>query len=198
MAISLCRDSCTILLRLRRCRSDAARPRGTPLVNPRQQPGLGFDAPARAAVHNLFFALWPDEAVRVQMGERARALDGQHPRGRLLKPARYHLTLQFLGEHADIPPHLIEDVVKAAGRVEASAFDLLLDHAGSFHSVWWLGSAQSPDGLQALWQSLGTELMRARVKVLSPGRFTPHVTVVRDAAARLPSTPMPPIYWRVR
>jgi RNA 2',3'-cyclic 3'-phosphodiesterase len=164
-----------------------------------QQPGLGFDEPARTAAHNLFFALWPDEAVRVQMEALATALDcDHHPRGRLLKPARYHLTLQFLGEHAEVTPQLVEDAMKAAGRVQAPAFDLSLDRAGSFHNVWWLGSAQPPQGLQALWQALSIELMHARVKVVSPGRFTPHVTVVRDAAARLPPTPVAPIEWRVR
>ena len=114
----------------------------------------------RTAAHNLFFALWPDEAVRMQIEERAKALDGEHhPRGRLLKPARYHLTLHFLGEHADMSPQLIEDVANAAGRVQAPAFDLSLDQAGSFHNVWWLGCAQPPEGLQVLWHALGTELI---------------------------------------
>lgn len=164
-----------------------------------QQPGLGFDPPARTAVRNLFFALWPDEAVRVQVEERVKTLAGrQQPHGRLLKPARYHLTLQFLGEHVDVPAQLIEDVTNAAGRVQVPAFDLLLDQAGSFHNVWWLGSAQPAGGLQALWHALGTELMRARIKVVSPGKLTPHVTVVRDVATRLPPTPVAPIHWRVR
>src|SRR5688572_33250846 len=199
MAISLCRDSCTILLRLRRCRSDAGHASARHSVDTMQQSGLGFDAPARTAAHNLFFALWPDEAVRMQVEERAKALDGHHhPRGRLLTPARYHLTLQFLGEHADVPSQLIEEAVNAAGRVSAPAFDLSLDQAGSFHNVWWLGSVQPPPGLQALWQALGNELMHARVKVASLGKFTPHVTVVRDAVARLPPTTIPPIRWRVR
>ena len=164
-----------------------------------QQPGPGFDATARAAAQKLFFALWPGEAVRVQLAQRAKVLDGEHhPRGRLLKPARYHLTLHFLGEHADMSPRLIEDVVNAAGRVQAPAFDLSLDQAGSFHNVWWLGSAQPPEGLQVLWRALGNALTLARVEVASSDTFTPHVTVVRDAAARLSSTPIAPIHWRVR
>ena len=163
-----------------------------------QQPGSGFDATARAAAQKLFFALWPGEALRVQLAQRAKVLDGEHhPRGRLLKPARYHLTLHFLGEHADMSPRLIEDVVNAAGRVQAPAFDLSLDQAGSFHNVWWLG-AQPPKGLQVLWQALGTELANARVDVAATDSFTPHVTVVRDAAARLSPTPIAPIHWRPR
>ena len=165
-----------------------------------QQPGHGLDAhETRTAAHKLFFALWPGEAVRVQIEERAKTLDGEHhPRGRLLKPARYHLTLHFLGEHADMSPRLIADVVSAAGRVQAPAFDLSLDQAGSFQNVWWLGSARPPEGLKVLWQTLGAELTHARVTMAPSDTFTPHVTVVRDATARLSSTPIAPIQWRMR
>ena len=164
-----------------------------------QQPGPGLDAHACTPAHKLFFALWPGEAVRVQIEERAKALDGEHhPRGRLLKPARYHLTLHFLGQQAEGQASLIKDVVNAAGRVQAPAFDLSLDQAGSFHNVWWLGSAQPPEGLQVLWRALGNALTHAREEVASSDTFTPHVTVVRDVAARLSSTPIAPIHWRVR
>jgi len=164
-----------------------------------QHPALGSDALARRARHNLFFALWPDEAVRMQVEERAKSLyDHDPPRGRLLNPARYHLTLQFLGEHAGVSSQLIEDVVNAAGRVSASAFDLSLDRVGSFHNVWWLGSAELPQGLQALWQALGTELGSGPSDVALSDKLTPHVTVVRGAGARLPPSQIAPIHWRVR
>ena len=162
----------------------------------RQRPD--FDEPVRTAAHKLFFALWPGADVRVQIEQRAKAINGEHPRGRLLEPARYHLTLHFLGEDVDMSPQLIKDTVNAAGRVQAPAFDLSLDQAGSFHNVWWLGSAHPPVGLQVLWQLLGTELAHAQVNVASSDTFTPHVTVVRDAPARLSPTPIAPIHWRVR
>ena len=164
-----------------------------------RQSGYGVDPPGRATTHTLFFALWPEDAVRVQMEARTKALDRQHhPHGRLLDPARYHLTLRFLGEHTGIPPRLVDDAIQAAGRVRTPAFDLSLDHAGSFRKVWWLGSTQPPAQMEALWQALGTEAMQAWLDGVSPDRFIPHVTVVRDATTRLPPTPIPPLDWRVR
>ena len=169
------------------------------LVNAIQQSGCGVDARVRATGHTLFFALWPEDAVRAQMEVRTKALDRQHhPHGRLLKPERYHLTLQFLGGHTDIPPQLVEDAMSVAGRVRTPAFDLSLDQAGSFQKVWWLGSAQPPAGLEALWQALDADPMHAWVKGVSPDGFIAHVTVVRDATTRLPPTPISPIVWRVR
>jgi 2'-5' RNA ligase len=164
-----------------------------------QQPGLGFDTPSHASPHNLFFALWPGDEVRAQVEAQAQALEQRfRPGGRRLKPARYHLTLQFLGEHAQLPPQLVDAVAKAAARVRTEGFDLVLDKAGSFNSVWWLGCSETPPGLQALWDALGSGLMHARIKVQSPGRFTPHLTILRGATLRLPPTSVAPVHWPVR
>lgn len=164
-----------------------------------QPSGSGTAAPPRAAAHKLFFALWPGECVRAQAEEQARVLDRRfQPRGRLLKAARYHLTLQFLDERAVLPRRLVEDAANAATRVRTPVFDLVLDQAGSFHNAWWLGCAAPPAGLLELWDALGVELMHSHVNVRSADGFTPHVTILRDASARLPPTPIAPLHWRVR
>lgn len=164
-----------------------------------QPSGSGIDAPPRAAAHKLFFALWPGDGVRTQVAEQAEVLDRHfQPRGRLLKAARYHLTLQFLDEQAALPRRLVEDAANAATRVRTPVFDLVLDQAGSFHSAWWLGCVAPPAGLLELWDALGVELMHAHVNVRSAGGFTPHVTILRDASAGLPSMPIAPVHWRVR
>lgn len=164
-----------------------------------QQPGSGIDAPPRTAAHKLFFALWPGDNVRMQVEEQAQVLYRHfQPRGRLLKPARYHLTLQFLGEQAALPRRLVEDAANAATRVRTPVFDLVLDQAGSFHNTWWLGCTAQPAGLLELWHALGVELVHAHVNVRSTDGFTPHVTILRDASARLPPTPIAPVHWRVR
>lgn len=161
--------------------------------------GSGVDTPSRAAPHKLFFALWPGEGVRAQVEAQAKVLDGHfQPRGRLLKPARYHLTLQFLGEHAALSQRMVQDAASAAARVRTPVFDLVLDEAGSFHNAWWLGCVAPPAGLLELWHALGAELMHADVNVRSADGFTPHVTILRDASARLPSMPIAPVHWCVR
>lgn len=167
-----------------------------------RQLGLGgFGPPSHAEIHRLFFALTPDDAVRKQMAEAAAALRPAHaPRGRWINDQRYHLTLQFLGDFHELPQGDIVAAKQAASLVQVPAFDLPLDRAGGFSSshVWWLGCATMPDGLQTLWRELGLSLAKARVRTQRSHTLTPHVTVLRNAAAMLPPTPIAPVSWRVR
>ncbi|MCI4566568.1 RNA 2',3'-cyclic phosphodiesterase [Lysobacter sp. CFH 32150] len=167
-----------------------------------RQLGLsGFGPPVPAEIHRLFFALLPDEVARRQMAEVATALRTAHaPRGRWINDQRYHLTLQFLGDFNALPQDDIAAAKHAASQVQAPAFDLPLDRIGGFPAshVWWLGCATMPDGLQRLWTELGLSLAKARVRTQRSHTLTPHVTVLRNAAAMLPPTPIAPVPWRVR
>lgn len=167
-----------------------------------RQLGLsGFGPPAHAEIHRLFFALLPDDVVRRQMAEVAAALRAAHaPRGRWINDQRYHLTLQFLGDFHELPQGDIAAAKHAASQLRVPAFDLPLDRVGGFPGshVWWLGCASMPDGLQRLWTELGLSLAKARVRTHGSHALTPHVTVLRNAAAMLPPTPIAPVSWRVR
>ena len=170
------------------------RPRQTAL------PGLG-DGARPAPPHRLFLALWPDADVRAALAAATDDVVRAHPaEGRRLRPDRYHLTLQFLG---DVPAERRDAIVAAASaaaaQVDSAAFDLVLDQAGGFASarVWWLGPASAPDGLRALWDAIGAALPRHGVKAKAPPGFSPHLTIARDVAAGLPATPVAPVRWRV-
>lgn len=151
-------------------------------------------------MHRLFFALSPRSDLRERVADTAAALEREHaPGGRRLKPERYHVTLQFLGDFHPVPERLVEDAQAAASSVRASAFELSLDCVGSFRgaNVWWLGSQAVPDGLRTLWDSLGHALMQRRVPVKSSGGFVPHLTIQRAVRRHLPPTPITPLSWRV-
>ncbi|MFC3551735.1 RNA 2',3'-cyclic phosphodiesterase [Lysobacter cavernae] len=153
-------------------------------------------------VHRLFFALWPDDSVRQRIADAASSLRQTHsPGGRWLGPHRYHLTLQFLGDFAQLPPTLAARACDAAAALRSPAFTLPLDRAGSFRNrsiPWWLGCQDAPQALTGLWDALGLALARAGVKVHSGGKaLQPHVTVLRDADRGLPSTPIAPLHWPV-
>lgn len=167
-----------------------------------RQLGLsGFGPPAHVQIHRLFFALLPDEAVRERIAATAAMMrDGHAPRGRWIDARRYHLTLQFLGDFDVLPADVVAAAARAASQVEAPVFDLPLDRAGGFAGshVWWLGCATMPDGLQRLWTDLGHALAKARVRTQGSHSLTPHVTVLRNAAAMLTPTPIAPVPWRVR
>lgn len=165
---------------------------------------FGDPAPRQPAdLHRLFFALWPDAGVRARIRERALALEAAQPSGgRLIGAHRYHLTLQFLGDFAELPHSLAQRAGAAAAAVQAEAFDFVLDRAGSFANreiPWWLGSAQPQPALAALWDRLGVALARQGVKAVAGHRaHAPHVTVVRGAGRALdPPLAIAPLAWRV-
>lgn len=151
--------------------------------------------------HRLFFALWPDEAVRGRIDEAAARIEREHaPGGRRLPRDRLHLTLQFLGDFSPLPEAVTDAAVDAALQVACDPFTLTLDRAGAFRGsrVWWLGCSACPPPLQTLNRSLGDALATAGVPVRAHPTFTPHVTIQRNARRPLPSTPIEPIDWRIQ
>ncbi|MGH8076734.1 MAG: RNA 2',3'-cyclic phosphodiesterase [Lysobacter sp.] len=165
----------------------------------RQQSDLfGFDAAPQRDIRRLFFALWPDQALRERIEETTvRLADAHGTRGRPTAPERYHLTLQFLGDFQGRQQPLIDSVVAAADSVRSAAFELMLDHAGSFGrtKVGWLGPASMPAGLQRLWDALGLALAKRGIRPKSAASLTPHVTVLRGMRKPLPPIAIPPLVW---
>lgn len=149
-------------------------------------------------LNRLFFALWPNDAVRAACHEAARRLRVQlQPGGHASAPERYHLTLLFLGDQV-LPRHEAA-ALQAARAVKAPPFGLPLDQAGSFRNAravpWWLGARRTPAGLSLLHERLRDALLRADVPV-ERMRFTPHLTIWRADRALAP-TPIPAIEWPV-
>jgi 2'-5' RNA ligase len=165
-----------------------------------QQPDLLAPA-SDETVHRLFFALSPDAALRQQIAEASTQLEREYaPGGRRLNPDRYHLTLQFLGDFQPLRPSVVDAARQAADSVRLPAFEISLDHAGSFpgSNVWWLGTHGMAPGLQALWDALGAALARAGVQVKSSQRFAPHLTIRRDVRRQIEPVAIGPLHWAVR
>lgn len=149
-------------------------------------------------LNRLFFAIWPDEAVRRACAETARELRlKMQPAGYLSNPERYHITLAFLGD--TVPPQQEHAAVAAAGRVQLAPFSFRLDVAGSFRGkagLWWLGARETAPELLQLHERLHESLTAAGV-VPDRNRFTPHLTVLREGRKPLPRTAIGPIEWPV-
>jgi 2'-5' RNA ligase len=151
--------------------------------------------------HNLFFALWPDDDVREQIASASQHLKRTHaPRGRWIRPHRYHLTLRFLGEHSTLPDPLIAACRAVGDGVRAPPFSFALDMAGSFANrriPWWLGCHAMPDALDALWSALAESLRANGIVADEPAPRVAHVTILRDADEPLPPERIEPIDWTV-
>jgi RNA 2',3'-cyclic 3'-phosphodiesterase len=152
--------------------------------------------------HNLFFALWPGDALRERMASAAAELRETHaPHGRWIDARRYHLTLIFLGHHATLPESLVAAALSAGDAARVPSFDFTLDIAGSFANrsiPWWLGSRSHVPDLVALRESLLNGMRAADAPVRENADHVAHMTILRAAERGLSTTPIDPIAWPVR
>jgi len=143
----------------------------------------------------LFFALWPDEALRGRLA-RAGAELAQRAQGKAVPAAKVHMTLAFLGEVAQ---DRFAAAADAASRVKGEAFDFTLDEVGAFRSarVAWVGSAGGHPALTALQSQLAGQLRREGFE-LESRPFAAHVTLARRISRPIAREAAEPIAWRVR
>jgi 2'-5' RNA ligase len=141
----------------------------------------------------LFFALWPDPAVRAGIEDRRQQLPA--PSKRAVPTHNLHATLVFLGNQPIERIRSIEMAGDRAGR-DSTAFDLVLDRFGWFSRARavWLGAEAIPGG-RALVSKLHQAL--SGIDIETDARpWTPHVTLFRNVR-RQPALPQPePLAWR--
>ena len=149
---------------------------------------------AEPTTQRLFFALWPDDAVRAQL----RAAQDAMPRrgGRPVHVEDIHVTLAFLGQ-VDAQHRACMEA--AAAGVRGAPFELVIDRQGYWPRprVAWCAPAELPAALRGLVQCLNRAL---RPCGFEPERrpYSPHVTLFRDARA-VPEGPLErPVRWPCR
>lgn len=131
---------------------------------------------AEVAVKRLFFALWPDEALRQKLYALGGGLLGDN-RGRRLPAENLHLTLAFLG-YVNAERRLCLE--REASAVHSSAFTLTLDHAGFWprKGILWVGG-DVPEGLLALARALQQGLTACGLEP-ETRPFQIHLTLARN------------------
>jgi 2'-5' RNA ligase len=137
--------------------------------------------------------------------ERAAAAikAGAQVRGRWVKPAKHHMTVQFLGNHAGSPASVIARAGPAAMQVKVAPFEVALDRIETF-----AGQRQSPCVLRctpdsdrfvrSLRSALGEALVTAGLANLLEERFTPHVTIGYIDRPLDEPVAIAPVAWQVR
>lgn len=139
----------------------------------------------------LFFALWPDEAVRAAvLAVRREAWVQALPHG--VPAANLHLTLAFLGSLGAGQRACVEATVDRwmsgrgavpGDRLAPTGFTLRLDQMGYWPrpQVLWLGPRETPPALSALVRGLRGILIPCGYRGdASP--FRAHVTLARKVA----------------
>lgn len=149
-------------------------------------------------IHNLFFAVLPDEATAKRIAALgARLQDQLGLTGTRLPAARLHVTLYGLGRHevGDAPPaDVVARAVEAAGKVAMGPFDVQFDHVAGFSGDGRTMVMRGGEKLSKLFE------LREAMTVASGARktppFEPHVTLMY-ADRIVPETDIEPISWTV-
>jgi len=142
----------------------------------------------------LFFALWPDDAVRARLAHWSRELHALCG-GRTTLPGNLHVTLAFLGGVEDAR---VAEVERAAGEVAAPVASLVLDRPGYWkqNCIAWAGASVVPPKLEALVSELRGALARSQIR-FDAKPFVSHVTLLRDAREPKAMPALDPIPWNV-
>ena len=146
-------------------------------------------------MHRLFFALEPDERARARIAAFATSLRQAEGGGGWSEPARFHITLAFLGSWEAYPEAEAVRAIAAARGLTAVPFTVRLERLDSFRgsrSPWFLAAAASLP-LRALAADLRDRLVAAGI-AHDPKPFAPHLTV-RRAREPAPARAVPPIEW---
>jgi 2'-5' RNA ligase len=141
----------------------------------------------------LFFALWPDDAVRHallhwQTHNLSADVRWQHR-------ADLHLTLHFLGV---VEPERIAALSNLGDSIGLDCFGLVLDEIGYWPGprVLWCGPTSPAAGLGELHRRLG-EGLEAQGFAAEKRPYRPHVTLARRVGASADYRPLAPVSWVV-
>ncbi len=142
----------------------------------------------------LFFALWPDDAVRQQIVSLRKKIPDLN-KGRILADGNLHLTLHFLG---NIPSDRIDCFLHQAQKVRAKAFNLSFSTVGFFKKpkVVWLGCDRISNKLVKLHQQLGEQLKACEYEP-EKRTYSPHMTLARKIYRAPEMDSINPIEWEV-
>jgi len=145
-------------------------------------------------MHNLFFALWPDETVRSSLVRVQQSCSGSD--GRMHHPEDLHMTLVFLGGVLSEQIPCVRDV---ANSLAAEPFSLELVRTGFWKRprILWCGPERTPEPLQQLVHELQIGLTRCGFEP-EKRTYKPHVTLARKASATPTQLLHEPIIWQPR
>lgn len=147
-----------------------------------------------SGAQRVFFALWPDDGVRSSLARAARRMH-RVMHGRRTRDESIHLTLAFVGE-VDIEN--FHRLLALPAGVLTTGFRLILDRWDCWprNGIAWAGTSHVPAALTQLAENL-EDWLRAGGFDAKRGKFTPHVTLLRDAQYAAMPEPPAPIEWQV-
>lgn len=141
----------------------------------------------------LFFALWPDAALRPRLAAVAATLP--LATGRRIPVTNLHATLLYVGA---VAPDMAMELQRAAARIVADPCEFKLDSVGWWQRprIAWLGARVVPAALVGLTEALRVMVWGLGIAV-EDRPFSLHVTVARDVTLAVPAVSPFSIPWTV-
>ena len=139
----------------------------------------------------LFIAIDLDDTIRSALTAMQESMRRQNVHGNYTKPENLHLTLAFIGEYGDP-----EAVLEALASVPLQPFSLTLRGFGSFGNLYWAGLEDS-GALSAYVKRLRHALAERDIP-FDRKKFSPHITLLRQASEGLPRLRVPEAAMEVR
>jgi 2'-5' RNA ligase len=149
----------------------------------------------------LFFALWPDDALRQQLISRSKPLV-ETVRGRPVSDEKLHITLVFLGDTDTRQRDCLESMAtRVAEEFACLPFKLTLDRFGhwSRSRVLWFGSIETPEPLTLLVDRLSAGARECGLS-LDARPYRAHLTLMRKVSRmpeKLTAASLDPLSWPV-
>ncbi|HEB93396.1 MAG TPA: RNA 2',3'-cyclic phosphodiesterase [Gammaproteobacteria bacterium] len=143
----------------------------------------------------LFFALWPDDALRQRLVWCRDTLVADSGAGRRVPAENLHVTLAFPGR-TDIRQRACVEAM--AGVIQCPPFELHLHRSGYWprSRVLWIAPAEMPGALITLAADLHAGAVGCGLK-LDTRPYRAHVTLMRKLAQPARNANCPPLIWSV-
>lgn len=142
----------------------------------------------------VFFALWPSCQIQQQLHTLAKQLRPQC-QGRVMRAETLHMTLQFIG---NIPRSQLPRIISAADKVATQPFAMQLTK-----TAYWKHNQIAYATLSSEVPLLDDLVSRLKMALAEVGvayadqKFSPHVTLLRNAEHKPLIQEFPPIAWQV-
>lgn len=145
------------------------------------------------ATQRLFFALWPNNKIRLALRELTAGLP-KHG-GRDVHYEDLHITLLFLGQTTTERYPCVEE---AASGIQAPIFYLKIDTIGYWNrpKIVWCKPSKIPQQLIKLVSDLQKEMLSCGFKPENRA-YIPHITLVRKAKSIGSYLIDSPIDWHI-
>jgi len=155
---------------------------------------IGKQGSEDLATARVFFALWPDEAVRGQFMQWARLLH-ETCNGNITKPDNLHITLVFLG---NVAVSRLDELKVLASKLVGNPFSLCFTAPGCWrhNQIVWAAPEQIPQYLINLVKALECSLQSAGFS-FDERPYAPHLTLLRKARWDPPRHAPKQINWEI-